>query len=176
MTWFGRDDGGFKEFSVDYTIVWNVLAALLVIAGVVFTVLPPLPGVVLVLAGLALAAWSENFEHVGVAALLIMVILTGLSYVVDVVASALGAKRTGASPQAIWGAALGALFGLFFGLPGILLGPFIGAMAVQYLHDRDMMQAGRVGVGAWIGMAVGAALKLALAFLMIGMYALLRFL
>ncbi len=159
---------------MDYTIAWNVLAGLLVVVGVIFTVLPPLPGVLLVLGGLALAAWSEGFEHVGTIPLLIMVVVTGLSYVVDFVASALGAKKTGASPQAIWGAALGALFGVFFGLPGILLGPFIGAMAVQYLQDRDMVQAGKVGVGAWIGMAVGTALKLALVFLMIGMYALLR--
>jgi len=161
---------------LDWYIVWMVLAALLVIAGVIFTVLPPLPGVALVLAGLVLAAWSEGFEHVGFISLVIMAVLAVLSYVVDFIASALGAKKTGASPQAIWGAALGALFGVFFGLPGILLGPFIGAMAVQYLQDRDMMQAGKVGVGAWIGMAVGTALKLALVFLMIGMYALLRFL
>ena len=160
---------------MDWSIAWIVLAALLVIAGVIFTVLPPLPGVLLVFGGLFLAAWSEGFEHVGTVTLVLMAIIAGLSYVVDAVASALGAKKTGASPQAIWGAALGALFGIFMGLPGILLGPFVGAMAVQYLQDRDMVQAGKVGVGAWIGMAVGAALKLALVFLMIGMYVLLRF-
>jgi len=161
---------------LDWNIVWNVLAALLVMAGLIFTVIPPLPGVLLVLGGLVLAAWSEGFEHVGVVALLIMAVIAGLSYVVDFVASALGAKKTGASPQAIWGATLGALFGVFFGLPGILLGPFIGAMVVQYVQDRDLMHAGKVGVGAWIGMAVGTALKLALVFVMIGMYILLRFL
>jgi uncharacterized protein YqgC (DUF456 family) len=132
--------------------------------------------VLMVLGGLVLAAWVENFEHIGTVTILIMVVLAVISYVVDFVASALGAKKTGASPQAIWGAALGALFGIFFGLPGIILGPFIGAMAVQYMQDRDMVQAGKVGAGAWIGMAVGTALKLALVFLMIGIYALLRFL
>ena len=161
---------------MDWNIAWYVLASLLVIAGVTFTVLPPLPGVLMVLGGLVLAAWVENFEHIGTVTILIMVVLAVSSYIVDFVASALGAKKTGASPQAIWGAALGALFGIFFGLPGIILGPFIGAMAVQYMQDRDMVQAGKVGVGAWIGMAVGTAFKLALVFLMIGIYALLRFL
>ena len=161
---------------MDWNIAWYVLASLLVIAGVIFTVLPPLPGVLMVLGGLVLAAWVENFEHIGTVTILIMVVLAVSSYIVDFVASALGAKKTGASPQAIWGAALGALFGIFFGLPGIILGPFIGAMAVQYMQDRDMVQAGKVGVGAWIGMAVGTAFKLALVFLMIGIYALLRFL
>lgn len=160
---------------MDWNIAWYVLAALLVISGVIFTVIPPLPGVLLVFAGLLLAGWSEGFEYVGPVALMLMAFIAILSYVVDFVASALGAKKTGASPQAIWGAALGALFGVFFGIPGILLGPFIGAMAVQYLQDRDMVQAGKVGIGAWIGMAVGTALKLALVFVMIGMYALLRF-
>ena len=160
---------------MDWSIAWYVLAALLVISGVIFTVIPPLPGVLLVFAGLLLAAWSEGFEYVGPVALMLMAFIAILSYVVDVVASALGAKKTGATPQAIWGAALGALFGVFFGIPGILLGPFIGAMAVQYLQDRDMVQAGKVGIGAWIGMAVGTALKLALVFVLIGMYVLMRF-
>ncbi len=160
---------------MDWTIAWYVLAALLVIAGVIFTVIPPLPGVFLVFGGLFLAAWSDGFEYVGTVTLMLMAFIAVLSYLVDLVASALGAKKTGATPQAIWGAALGALFGVFFGIPGILLGPFIGAMAVQYVQDRDMVQAGKVGLGAWIGMAVGTALKLALVFVMIGMYALMRF-
>ncbi len=160
---------------MDWTIAWYVLAALLVIAGMIFTVIPPLPGVFLVFGGLFLAAWSDGFEYVGTVTLMLMAFIAVLSYLVDLVASALGAKKTGATPQAIWGAALGALFGVFFGIPGILLGPFIGAMAVQYVQDRDMVQAGKVGLGAWIGMAVGTALKLALVFVMIGMYALMRF-
>ncbi len=160
---------------MDWTIAWYVLAALLVIAGMIFTVIPPLPGVFLVFGGLFLAAWSDGFEYVGTVTLMLMAFIAVLSYLVDLVASALGAKKTGATPQAIWGAALGALFGVFFGIPGILLGPFLGAMAVQYVQDRDMVQAGKVGLGAWIGMAVGTALKLALVFVMIGMYALMRF-
>lgn len=160
---------------MDWIVAWYVLAALLVIAGVVFTVIPPLPGVFMVLGGLFVAAWADKFEYVGAITLMLMAFIAVLSYIVDLTASALGAKKTGASAQAIWGAAFGALVGIFFGIPGILLGPFIGAMAVQYMQDRDMVQAGKVGVGAWIGMALGSAIKLALVFLMIGMYALMRF-
>jgi len=160
---------------MDLSIAWQVLAALLVVAGILFTVLPPLPGPLMVLGGLLLAAWADGFVYLGWFTWMMLAMIALLTYVVDALASALGARKTGASPQAIWGAALGGLLGLFFGLPGILLGPFVGAMALQYLHDRDMMRAGKVGVGAWIGMAVGTALKLALVFLMVGLYIFARY-
>ncbi len=160
---------------MDLSITWQLLALILVITGILFTVLPPLPGPLMVLGGLLLAAWADSFAYLGWFTLTMLVVITLLTYVVDTLASAMGARKTGASPQAIWGAALGGLLGLFFGLPGILLGPFVGAMALQYLHDRDMMRAGKVGVGAWIGMAVGTALKLAMVFLMVGIYIFARY-
>jgi len=160
---------------MDWHVVWQILALLLVLLGIVGTVLPALPGSLIVLGGLFLGAWSDNFEYIGWFTLTVLTVLTVLTYVVDFAASALGAKRLGAHAYAIWGAAAGAIIGIFFGLPGILLGPFVGAMAIQYLHDRDLMQAGKVGIGAWLGMAVGTALKLALVFVMIGIYLLLRF-
>jgi uncharacterized protein YqgC (DUF456 family) len=103
---------------VDWIVAWYVLAALLVIAGVVFTVIPPLPGVFMVLGGLFVAAWADKFEYVGAITLMLMAFIAVLSYIVDLTASALGAKKTGASAQAIWGAAFGALVGIFFGIPG----------------------------------------------------------
>ena len=160
---------------MDLSITWQLLALILVITGILFTVLPPLPGPLMVLGGLLLAAWADGFVYLGWFTWMMLAMIALLTYVVDALASALGARKTGASPQAIWGAALGGLLGLFFGLPGILLGPFVGAMALQYLHDRDMMRAGKVGVGAWIGMAVGTALKLAMVFLMVGIYIFARY-
>ncbi len=160
---------------MSWNIVWQILAGLVVAVGIAGTVLPALPGSLIVLGGLILAAWAEGFEYVSTGTITLLAILTVLTYIVDFAASALGAKKLGARPQAIWGAAIGAVVGIFFGLPGFLLGPFAGAMLVQYLHDRDLMQAGKVGIGAWLGMAVGTALKLALVFLMIGVYLVQRF-
>ena len=93
------------------------------------------------------------------------------SLAVDLLASALGAQRFGASPRALVGAALGALVGLFFGLPGLLLGPFLGAVAGEYSARRDLAQAGRAGVGTFLGLVFGAAAKAALALAMIGIFA-----
>ena len=57
---------------------------------------------------------------------------------------------------------------MFFGLPGIILGPFIGAVLGELSSGRDVFHSGRVGVGTWLGMIVATAVKLAIAFLMLG--------
>ena len=108
-------------------LLW-LLAAVLVLAGLLGLILPALPGAPLLFAGLLVAAWVEDFSYVGGGTLAVLGALALLTYAVDFAASALGAKRFGASNRAIVGAAIGALVGIFFGLPGILLGPFVGAV------------------------------------------------
>jgi uncharacterized protein YqgC (DUF456 family) len=148
-----------------------VLAILLVGIGIAGIVLPTLPGTVFVFAGLAVAAWSDGFVRVGLPTVGVLGVLAAVSYVLEFAAGLLGAKRFGASRQAVWGAALGTLVGIFFGLPGILLGPFAGAVLGEYGHRRDLGQAGRVGIGTWVGFALGLAAKIAITFAMIGWFA-----
>lgn len=149
-----------------------ILGCVLVLAGLVGTILPALPGTPLVFLGLLLTAWAEGFEKVGWVTLTILGILTLASVAIDVLAGSLGAKRLGASWQATVGATLGALVGLFFGLPGLILGPFFGAAAGEYLARRNLRQAGKIGLAAWLGLVVGTAAKIALAFTMIGIFVL----
>jgi uncharacterized protein YqgC (DUF456 family) len=113
---------------MDWTILWWLLAGLIVIAGLAGTVIPALPGVPLVFAGLFLGAWIGNFETIGWFTVGILALLAIVAWAVDFVAGALGAKYLGASSRAFWGATIGAIAGIFFGLPGIILGPFIGAV------------------------------------------------
>ena len=122
----------------------------------------------MIFAGLLLLAWSTGFEPVGWGTLGVLGALTVVSILIDFLASALGAKRLGASPRAFWGATIGAIVGIFFGLPGIILGPFIGAVAAELSVGQSAMQAGRSGYGTWIGIILGTAAKLAIAFLMLG--------
>ena len=156
-------------------VLW-IVAVVLVVVGLAGTILPVLPGAPLVLAGLVAAAWAENFVYVGVPTLVLLAVLTALTYVIDLVTSALGAKRVGASKYAIWGAVLGGLVGAFFGIVGILLGPFVGAVAGELGAGRSVKQAGRAGVASWIGFVAGTLGKLALLFTMIGIFVLARFL
>ncbi len=159
---------------MDSTVWLWILAAALVVTGFVGVIAPVLPGAPLVLAGLIVAAWAENFAYVGWPTIVILALLTALTYVVDAVASAVGVKRVGASKQAIWGAVIGTTVGVFFGLVGILLGPFIGAVAGELLVTRDAKQVGRAGVAAWIGFIMGTLGKLALMFTMVGIFVVAR--
>lgn len=160
---------------MDWNDLWWVLAALLVVGGILGVVVPVLPGAPLLFAGLLLAAWIEGFQYVGVGTLSVLGVLAVCTYGIDFAATAFGAKRFGASRRAVVGAALGALVGLFFGIPGVLLGPFIGAVLGELSANKDLQTAGRAGVGAAIGLALGAAAKLALVFSMLGLYLVVRF-
>ena len=153
---------------MDWTILWWLLAGLIVIAGLAGTVIPALPGVPLVFAGLFVGAWIGNFETIGWITIGVLALLAVVAWAVDFLAGALGARYLGASSRAFWGATFGAIVGIFFGLPGIVLGPFIGAVLGELSGGSDLLQSGRSGLGAWLGMVVATAAKLAIAFLMIG--------
>lgn len=156
------------------TLLW-ILAAILVLAGFAGLLLPALPGPPLIFLGLAAAAWAEDFQYVGFWMLAVLAVLTLVAYFVDFAATAFGAKRFGATPRAAVGAAVGTLVGLFFGLPGIILGPFAGAVIGELSARRPVHEAGRAGIGATIGIALGAAVKIALAFMMVGLFLVARF-
>ncbi|HSM11985.1 MAG TPA: DUF456 domain-containing protein [Lysobacter sp.] len=156
---------------MDSQTIYYVLAWALVLVGVAGTVLPALPGVPLVFAGMLLAAWAGNFEVVGPGMLVLLGLMTALSVVVDFLAAAMGAKRVGASRLAVVGAVVGSFVGVFFGPLGLLGGPFVGALVGELIHVRELRQATRVGLGTWIGVVVGTVLKLGLAFGMLGLFA-----
>jgi hypothetical protein len=154
-------------------LLW-MLAVALVAVGVLGLVLPGLPGAPLVFGGLLVAAWLEDFAYVGPWTLLLLALLAVLTQVVDIFAGALGAKRFGASRLAVVGAILGAVVGMFFGLPGVVLGPFCGALIGELLAEKPLREAGAAGFGAGFGLLIGVALKLTLAFSMIGIFVIVR--
>lgn len=156
---------------MDTQNLFYAIAALLILAGLAGTILPALPGLPLMFAGMLLAAWAGKFAEIGPWTLGVLLALTLVSIAVDILSTAMGAKRVGASGLAMVGAAIGTLVGgIVFSLPGLILGPFIGAVAGEMLHGKPWRQASRVGAGTWIGLAIGTALKLALAFAMLGIF------
>ncbi len=150
-------------------LLWS-LVVVLIVAGIAGTLLPMLPGTALVFAGLLLGAWIDDFTLVSGVTVAVLGVLTLVSWAVDYVSGLLGAKKVGATPQAVLGAALGTLLGIFTGLWGLIFMPLAGAAIGEYIAIRDMVQARRVGVATWIGMMVGAVLKIAITFLMIGVF------
>ncbi len=159
-----------------FMTVMYVLGALLILIGLAGIVLPALPGLPLVFGGMVLAAWAEHFTRIGAGVLVALGILTLISLAVDFWAAALGARRVGASRLAIAGAVIGTVAGLFFGVVGVFVGPFLGALLGELLHGRrldpaSVGQATKVGVGTWLGIVFGIALKLTLAFAMLALFA-----
>ncbi|MEP7011503.1 MAG: DUF456 family protein [Acidobacteriota bacterium] len=150
-------------------LLW-VAAVALILVGLAGTVLPALPGTPLVFVGLLLAAWADGFTKVGWFPLVLLALLTAASLAVDFFASSLGAKKVGASRLAIAGSVVGGLVGFFFGLPGLFLGPFLGAALGEYISLRNLKQAGKVGLATWLGILFGTAAKIALAFTMLGLF------
>jgi uncharacterized protein len=151
-------------------VIYYLFAAVIVIVGLIGTVLPLIPGVLLVFGGLFLAAWADGYARVGAVGLAIIAALGLLSLVADFAATFMGAKRVGASPQALVGATIGGVIGLFLGIPGLILGPFVGAVGGELLAHGRIAQAGKVGIGTWLGLIVAAVLKVVIAFLMIATF------
>jgi len=152
------------------TIFLWIIAIALIAIGVVGTVLPAVPGVILVFAGMALGAWLDDFARIPVWVLVILGVLTVLAWALEYVAGVLGAKRAGASGRAIAGAAIGTLVGVFTGLWGLIFMPLVGAAIGEYSAQRDLRRAGKVGMATWIGLLLGPAAKVAIVFTMIAIF------
>lgn len=150
---------------------WWLAALALVCLGFAGLILPALPGLLLIFAGLWLGAWIDAYERVGVWMLVLIGAMAAIGWVIDLVAGLLGAKAVGASPAALIGAALGAVVGIFGGLFGLILGPIIGAMAGELIARQNPKRATVVGLAAGVGFVVALALKIGLAFAMVAVFA-----
>ena len=151
------------------TTLW-IIAVLLILVGVAGAVLPALPGVPLIFGGVLLAAWINDFQRISIFTVVVMAILAVIGIVIDYVATAISAKRAGASKQGIVGAIIGTLAGVFTGLWGLLFMPLAGAAVGEFIAHRDMFRAGKVGAATWFGLLVATAVKLAVAFTMVGVF------
>jgi len=159
----------------DQSMILWIFGAILTITGLSGLLLPVVPGAPVLFLGLLLGAWAEDFQYVGLWTLLVLAAMAMLTYAVEFAASALGVKKYGGSRRAMVGAVLGGIVGLFLGIPGILFGPFVGAVIGELSMQRSLDQASRAGFGTVVGLAIGLAGKFAIGIAMIGLFILIRF-
>ncbi|MCP2039518.1 uncharacterized protein YqgC (DUF456 family) [Neisseria sp. HSC-16F19] len=156
------------------TAILVILALILIVIGLLGTVLPALPGLPLMFAGAWLLAHSGDYQIIGSNTLIVLGVLVVIGSAMDYVAGLLGAKFTGASKQALWGAFIGSLVGIFFSIPGLILGPLVGAAAGEFWARRNLLAAGKVGIGTFVGFIIGTVAKvgcaLAVVFTLIGVF------
>jgi uncharacterized protein YqgC (DUF456 family) len=147
-----------------------VLGAALIVAGLAGAIIPALPGIPFIFGGIWLISATDHYRHLGLWWLIGIAIVGAVGLTFDLLASALGAKRAGASKQAVAGALLGTVVGLLFGLPGLLLGPFIGALLGELASGNSMLRSTHVGLSAWLGLIFGTLIKLVSSLMMVALF------
>jgi uncharacterized protein YqgC (DUF456 family) len=136
-----------------------VLGVLVIVAGIVSLALPLVPGVAIIFLGVVLVAWADDFTRIGPLTLGVLFALTLVAMVADNVAGMFGVRRAGASGWGVFGAGVGAVVGLPLGLPGVMLGPAVGALAFEYLKNPDLKRAGKAGLGGLFGYVLAVVAK-----------------
>ena len=149
----------------------NVVAAIMLIVGLAGAVVPMLPGIPLIFGGLWIMAAADHYRHVGSGWLIAIACVATLGLALDFAAAALGAKRVGASGQAIAGALIGTVVGIFLGIPGLILGPFLGALIGELAAGRSLQRSAHVGFATWIGLIFGTVAKVATSIMMVVLFA-----
>ncbi|MBR6877670.1 MAG: DUF456 family protein [Neisseriaceae bacterium] len=144
-------------------IVLTLSAWLLVLLGAAGTIFPALPGLPLMFAGAWLLAHINDYQIIGSFSIIVILLITLFGMAMDFVAGLLGAKYTGASKTALWGAFIGGIVGIFFGLAGLILGPLLGAVIGEFIDKEDLLLAGKVGIGTFIGFIIGTIAKVSVA-------------
>jgi uncharacterized protein len=153
----------------DMDLLLLVLGVLVIAAGIVSLAMPLVPGVAIIFLGIVLVAWADDFTRIGPVMLGLLLVLTLVATVADNVAGMFGARRAGASGWGVFGAGVGALVGLPFGLPGVVFGPAVGALAFEYLKNPDLARAWKAGLGGLLGYVLAVVAKAVFGLTLVGL-------
>ena len=149
---------------------WSITLVLMAI-GLIGTALPIFPGPAVIFAAAILHRSILGTEKsIGWASILVLLFLALACYAIDLAGVSLGARRFGATRWGILGAAGGAIIGLLFGLPGLLLGPVLGALTGEIIGGKQLVAAGRAGWGALLGNVAAVLGKLLVALAMVSWF------
>ena len=152
-------------------LIYWLLAIVLMAVGLIGTVLPVVPGTVIILAAALIHQIMLGTEKsLGWWNIAALVLLTLLSYAVEFAGSYFGAKRFGATKWGAFGAMLGAIVGLFFPFPGLIIGPIVGAVVGELLAGKRLVSAGRAGWGTLLGNLAGMLGKLTIGLVMVSWF------
>ena len=147
------------------------ITLIVMLVGLAGSVLPGVPSTPLVMIAAVGHRLYFRETSAGTVILLILLVLMLFSLLTDYLATMYGARRLGATWRGVVGAVIGAVIGIFFSLPGVILGPFLGAMVFEMIGGRELRSAARAGLGAFIGLLGGAVVKLATCVAMIALFA-----
>jgi uncharacterized protein len=147
-----------------------VMGGIIMALGLACAILPAVPGIPLIFGGVWMIAAQDGYRHLGLYWLVSIAVVGALGVTLDLLAGALGAKRVGASARAVWGALLGTVIGLFLGIPGLIFGPFLGALLGELSAGNSVLRSAHVGVGTWLGLIFGTLVKLVTSLMMVALF------
>ena len=147
-----------------------VCCYLIMLVGLAGCILPMLPGTPLVFAGIYIYAWLTGFTIISRNLIIVFLILTVMSVVIEYISSSIGSKKFGASKLGFLGAFIGAVIGVFFVPWGLIIGPLLGALIGELIVGKKLKEAFRSGTGAVIGFFGGTLLKTVISFAMIAFF------
>jgi uncharacterized protein len=152
-------------------LLWWLIAIVLMAIGLIGTVLPVVPGTIIILgAAIIHQIMLGSEKSLGWWNIAALVLLTLLSYALEFAGGYFGAKRFGATKWGVFGATLGAIVGLFFPFPGLIVGPVVGAIAGELVGGKRLVRAGRAGWGALLGNLAGMLGKLTIGLVMVSWF------
>ena len=151
-------------------LIWWLIAIVLMAVGLLGTILPLVPGAIIILAAAIIHQLMLPGKSLGWWNIAGLVLLTLLSYALEFGSGYFGAKRFGATRWGTFGAVIGTIVGLFFGFPGLLIGPLLGAVAGELIAGKRLVSAGRAGWGTVLGNLAGILAKLIIALAMISWF------
>ena len=163
--------GPYRGIDCIMGILLDVIAVALIALGLAGAIIPTVPGIPMIFIGIWLLAGVDHYHHLGYGWLICIAAVGAVGLTIDLLAGALGVKRVGASKQAVLGALCGTIVGLFFGLPGLLLGPFLGAVLGELAAGSSVLRSTNVGVSAWLGLIFGTIVKLVSSVMMVAILA-----
>ena len=145
-------------------IILIILGFICLIVGLIGCVVPVLPGVPIAYAGLWFLHFTDKVQF-SWGFLLIWGIVTVVVQVIDTVVPVWGTKMMGGSKAGVWGSTIGLVIGLFYGIWGIVLGPFRGGVIGELIAQRkkgvkSFKLALKAGAGSFLGLMTGIVLKL----------------
>ncbi|MDO4640226.1 MAG: DUF456 family protein [Neisseria sp.] len=141
------------------TIILILAGLICLVIGLLGTIYPAIPGLGLMFGGAWLLAYAGDYQIIGSGTLITLGIFAAAGTATDYIAGMLGAKFTGASKEAIWGSFIGGIVGAFFSIPGLLLGPVVGAATGEIIARKNIRSAGKVSIGTFIGFILGVVAK-----------------
>lgn len=151
-------------------LLWWLIAIVLMAIGLLGTILPLVPGAIIILGAVILHQVMLPEKSLGWWNIGGLIVLTLLSYALEFGSGYFGAKRFGATKWGTFGAVVGTVGGLFFPFPGLLIGPILGAVAGELVAGKRLVSAGRAGWGTVLGNLAGMVAKLVIALAMISWF------